>query len=115
MLKNFFVWKEGRQGSGYYKMLLAQSSILFCWDLYLIKFPEKSFITDHKDPVKNKRHFRLNFVLSKAKSGGIFVCEDRGLLFDKNRITLFGPDIALHSVTKIDKGTRYVLSFGFII
>ncbi len=108
-------WEEGRQGSGYSKMLLATAPFPVGWDMYLIKFPLESFIGAHKDPVPDKRHFRLNLTLWDSSDGGDFICEPEGIVFKLPRLVLFRPDVAKHSVTEIMKGRRLVLSVGFIL
>lgn len=111
---NLFKWISGRQTSGYFKMLLATSNFPIPFDLYFLKFPEGSFIKEHIDPVKSGyKHFRLNIILKKSKIGGEFISEKH--IFESSRIKFFRPDIYKHSVTKIEKGNRYVLSFGFLI
>ena len=103
-------WKEGRQGSGYYKLPLILGS---SYDLYLLKFPPGSFIEPHTDPVPNKKHYRANFEILKAMGGSFQLLNDEKA-FKLWRLTVFRPDEQLHQVTKVIKGTRYVLSFGFV-
>ena len=112
MLKQLFRWQRGRQESGYDKMLLCGLLWPIKFDCYLIKFPSGSEIKPHIDSVKMGRHFRLNIVLKKAKQGGEFVCEQA--IINNPRIKLFRPDLHQHSVTKIEQGSRYVLSIGWI-
>lgn len=104
----WFRWESGRQGSGYEKVTLFH--LFFC-DLYLLRYPTGSFIAPHVDEVPRWKHFRLNFILRKAE-GGSFVCPDAFLNW--KRIKLFRPDVHKHSVGTITKGTRYVLSIGWI-
>ena len=106
-------WTEGRQGSGYFKRLLGCGQFLSIpWDLYLIKFPEGSFINTHTDPVQpGDEHYRLNIVV-KGAEGGKF---HGRTLYETKRVKLFRPDIEPHWVSEVEKGTRYVLSFGFLL
>lgn len=111
-MTKFLRWQPGRQGSGYFKMYLA--NWLF-FDVLLLKFPTGSYIDPHTDPIPGKRHFRLNIFLKKAQKGGEFVlnCGAQALA-GGSRWELFRPDIMPHYVTKIDQGTRYVLSIGWV-
>jgi hypothetical protein len=50
--------------------------------------------------------------LKKAEVGGEFRCAK--MIFSKwNRLFLFRADSSYHRVTKIEKGSRWVLSFGW--
>lgn len=102
-------WEKGRQGTGYLKKLLAQGQ---SWDLYLLKFPKGSNIDGHTDPVPGKRHYRANFVLKRARKGGEFWC--RGRRAGKKRLAVFRPDIEIHGVSYVQRGTRWVLSLGWV-
>lgn len=106
---NWLRWRSGRQNSGYYKMLLFS---FWRFDCYLLKFTEGSSIKSHVDPVPGYKHYRLNILLKNAEDGGDFVC-DSPLILNTKRVKFFRSDLVLHSVTKIVKGSRYVLSFGF--
>lgn len=111
---DFFKWISGRQSSGYSKMLIASYKFPIPFDFYFLKFPEGSFIKEHIDPVESGyKHYRLNIILKKSKLGGEFISEKH--IFETSRIKFFRPDIYKHSVSKIEKGNRYVLSFGFLI
>jgi hypothetical protein len=99
-------WLPGRQGTGYQKRPLLQ---LWFLDAYLLRFPEGSHVPEHTDQVLGCRHWRLNLVLRRALRGGEFVC---GRAWRLGRLALFRPDTEPHSVTRIDEGTRYVLSLG---
>jgi hypothetical protein len=108
------VWTEGRQGSGYFKLKLFESK-RFKFDIYLLKFPFASYINWHTDPsIDGYEHHRLNIVLKKAK-GGRFMINDQFHYFESNgRFNYFRPDIQEHAVSIIYKGTRYVLSIGWL-
>ena len=104
-------WEQGRQGTGYNKLLLLQSGLIK-FDMYLLYYPEGSEITPHRDVVCGSSHYRLNVMLKKAKCGGEFICENP--IFRGFRINLFRPDASTHSVTKIEEGYRVMLSIGWV-
>ncbi len=110
-------WKKGRQNSGYYKLSLIESN-LFKFDMHVLKMPTGSFINLHQDPITPEHkalgyneHHRLNIVIKRA-FGGIFWSKSLGRVYD--RIIRFRPDIDQHSVKKVEHGTRYVLSIGWL-
>ena len=108
-----FRWQKGRQKTGYDKMLLATAKRFpLPFDLYLLRFNEGSEVPSHKDLVQKGEHYRLNIILKKAKSGGDFLCSEA--LWQTSRIKYFRSDISEHAVTKVTKGTRYVLSLGWL-
>lgn len=102
-------WVEGRQSTGYYKCLLA--SLIPYFDLYLLKYDTGSYIPPHKDSTEGREHFRMNIILRKTK-GGDFSCKGPTILNVFNRIILFRPDLYEHQLSKVEQGTRYVLSLG---
>lgn len=104
-------WEEGRGESGYFKLKLLESKKML-FDLYLLKYPEGSSILPHKDAVEFGRHFRVNLILKKA-TGGEFLCGHK--ILSLGRLQIFRPDLNTHEVTLVTKGTRYVLSFGFVL
>jgi hypothetical protein len=112
-LRKAFRWQSGRQGSGYDKMLLLTAAWPLRFDSYLIRFPEGSQIPPHTDPVSSGRHYRLNIILKGPRAGGEFVCATP--IYASKRIKFFRPDACEHSVTKVERGSRYVLSIGWII
>jgi hypothetical protein len=113
-LSDRFTWKQGRQSSGYSKISLLESMWPIPFDLYLLKFPEGSQIPEHVDTVEEGfRHYRLNIILKKSLSGGEFMAEKS--IVNWSRVKFFRPDISKHSVTKVVGGSRYVLSFGFLL
>ena len=111
-LATAFRWQRGRQLSGYDKMLLLQSYWPLPFDVYLLRFPEGSEIAPHTDPVSKGRHYRVNVILWRAGQGGEFQCSDP--LFESARIKFFRPDVSTHSVSKVLRGRRYVLSVGWV-
>jgi len=112
ILSKLFRWERGRQKSGYDKMLLCGAIWPIKFDAYLLKFPQGSEIAPHTDKVESGKHYRLNIVLKSADEGGEFICKDP--IYETSRIKLFRPDACEHQVTKIEKGTRYLLSIGWV-
>jgi hypothetical protein len=112
-LRTAFRWQRGRQGSGYDKMLLLTARWPLPFDSYLIRYPEGSAIPPHTDPVKEARHYRLNVVLKASPRGGEFVCATP--IWQSRRIKFFRPDACEHSVTRVEGGSRYVLSLGWVL
>lgn len=113
MLNKLFRWQKGRQLTGYDKMLLGGCVWPIKLDTYLLRFPEGSEVPVHTDKVEQGRHYRLNIVLKNAKEGGDFICEQP--IYENSRVKLFRPDISKHSVSRIVKGNRYLLSIGFVL
>ncbi|MFG6461683.1 2OG-Fe(II) oxygenase [Roseateles sp. DXS20W] len=112
-LRAAFRWQRGRQGSGYDKMLLLTARWPLPFDSYLIRYPEGSAIPPHADPVQAGRHYRLNIVLKASPRGGEFVCATP--IWQSRRIKFFRPDTCEHSVTRVEGGSRYVLSVGWVL
>jgi hypothetical protein len=109
-------WDKGRQETGYEKLLLAYCKFptwmcvpVLGFDLYLLWYPEGSEIPEHADNVKGFRHYRINVVLKKCVSGGIFKTDFP--ILNWKRLKIFRSDRP-HSVTRITRGTRLLLSFG---
>ena len=105
------VWENGRQQTGYLKKCLVNSKRLK-FDMYLLKYPEGSEIPKHIDStiIPFHEHHRINIVLKKPDRGGDFIIDNKK---QKGRFFKFRPDLNEHSVSKITKGTRYVLSIGW--
>lgn len=103
-------WSNGRKKTGYEKMKIVS---FWFFDCYILRFREGAYVPKHRDPVENKKHYRLNIILQYAKAGGIFKCSN--CIINWWRIRLFRPDRYKHSVTEVTKGTRYVLSLGCAI
>jgi hypothetical protein len=112
ILSHLFKWQKGRQKTGYEKMLLAGAIWPIKFDVYLLKFPEGCEVPPHTDKVDSGRHYRLNVILKKAKSGGEFICSSP--IYSNRRIKFFRPDVCEHSVTKVISGNRYLLSIGWV-
>ena len=110
---NLFRWRPGRQNPAYSKMLLLANPFVLPFDVYLLRFRPGSEIESHRDTVAHGRHYRLNVVLRHALSGGEFQCEQT--LHESRSIKLFRPDLHAHSVSRVDSGSRYVLSIGWVL
>lgn len=106
-------WQDGRQGGGYQKLKIFESKLLKC-DCYLIRYKVGQGVKVHKDEVPYHRHWRVNVLLKRAKSGGTFFRWTKDLLkFDQqSRVVVFRPDMDSHGVTPVAEGERLVLSFG---
>jgi len=111
-IKTAFRWQKGRQNTGYDKLLILTGYLPLPFDIYLLRFPQGSEIPEHLDKVERGNHFRLNIIVKKAVEGGEFKCSE--CIWNTSRIKLFRPDKSIHSVSKIIKGTRYVLSIGWV-
>jgi hypothetical protein len=98
-------WESGRQGTGYRKLLLLGGHR---WDLWLLDYPAGSHVPDHVDEVEDLSHYRMNVRLFGQDS---FEADDRWVL-RAGRLVFFRPDVARHSVRKVDR-RRMVLSLGF--
>ncbi len=109
-MEKWLKWQKGRLETGYEKMLLLACRFILPFDFYLLRYKPGAWIPPHTDKISDKRHYRLNFVIKKAKKGGIFICENP--IFETKRIKFFRPDLSVHSLTRINEGTRYVLSIG---
>jgi hypothetical protein len=112
LMRTALRWQPGRQQSGYDKMLIVQSLWPLPFDVYILRYPEGSEVRPHRDPVTAGQHYRLNVILTRAAEGGEFHCADP--LYATARIKLFRPDVSEHSVSKVIRGRRYVLSIGWI-
>lgn len=99
-------WKKGRQGEGYEVLTLISSKWLGI-DLHIIYYPPFGEIPPHKDEVKGKRHYRLNFVL---KGKGYFKCHKYSQWW---RFVYFRPDLYTHAFKNLNK-SRYVVSLGWV-
>lgn len=97
-------WQQGRQGTGYRKLLVAQGRT---WDCWLIDYPAGTHIPEHTDPVEGRRHYRLNVrLLGEDTFAGRAIAR-------VGRATLFRPDVAPHSVGRVSS-RRLVLSVGWV-
>lgn len=112
MTNKLFRWVEGQQKTGYHILTLARVGKFtpIPFDCYIIKYPTGSYIPPHRDILKTRNHYRLNIIVMQGEGGEFQVAN---AIFKSKRLNLFRPDLELHSVTKVTRGTRYVLSFGW--
>ncbi|BES73124.1 hypothetical protein RE428_41420 [Marinobacter nanhaiticus D15-8W] len=89
--------------------ILLQSKRL---NIYLVRYPEGHRVRRHLDMVSEGCLYKLNCVLVKPKVGGEFIC-DKNLFNLANRLILFRPDLHQHEVSRIEQGSRWLLSFAF--
>lgn len=82
------------------------------FDSDLIRYPEGIEIPPHTDAAQAGLHYRLNVILKVSPRGGEFVC--KAPIFSTRRIKLFRPNACEHSVTRVEGGSRYVLSVGWV-
>lgn len=84
-------------------------------DAWLLKYPTGSKIPLHTDPVaEGNTHYRLNIVIKKPAMGGVFSCKKTIFNF-RDVIVLFRPDKEPHRVSEIVDGSRWVVSFGWLV
>jgi len=81
------------------------------FSIYLVHYSAGHRIVPHVDMVTGGRIYKLNCVLVKPKDGGEFLCE-RNIFNWFGRIILFRPDLYQHSVSRIERGNRWLLSFA---
>ena len=81
------------------------------FSIYLVRYSAGHQVVPHVDMVSEGRLYKLNLVLVKPESGGEFRCE-RNLLNWSGRIIAFRPDLYRHSVSRIERGNRWLLSFA---
>jgi len=110
-------WIHGRQEAEYSKLPLLLGKT---FDFYLLKFPDKSSIPCHVDPVSSGlKHHRLNITVKSPCIGtGRFRCSGPYKSWLGGRIVYFRPDIYSHSLTTVDmmwsNESMYMLSFGWV-
>ena len=104
-----FKWQPGIQNTGYNKIRIFEFKNMDC---YIIRYPVGSRIPLHKDPVENKKHYRITLI-KPSKRGGIFYCDKT--LYRNRYLVFFRPDLHTHCVTEVKEKSRYVLSIGWTI
>lgn len=109
--RQLWYWQFGRQGTGYEVFTLINSKKLN-FDCHLIRYPVGASIPAHVDPVSRGDHYRLNIEIWRPKAGGELICSQS--IWRRGRINLFRPDKAIHAVTEVKEGIRYVLSIGWV-
>lgn len=80
-------------------------------NIYLVRYPEGHKVVPHVDMVSEGRLYKLNCILAKPGSGGEFICE-KNIFNLFGRLYLFRPDLYEHRVSKIERGSRWLLSFA---
>lgn len=88
--------------------ILLQSKRL---NIYLVRYPQGHKVGPHLDMIADGRLYKLNCVLAKPKAGGEFLCE-KNIFNLFGRVILFRPDLYQHRVSRIEKGSRWLLSFA---
>lgn len=128
-------WTLGRQGTEYkkydfkigsslynrFQLLISrslkymQADPSFTHDVYLIYYPQGSYIPPHRDPVqKNFNHQRLNSIVQHAELGGELLIEGSIVeLAELDGMTFFSNK-SEHSVAKIERGDRLLWSVGVL-
>jgi len=81
--------------------------------IYLVHYAAGHAIMQHVDMVSAGRLYKLNCVLVKPKAGGEFICE-KNIFNLFGRIILFRPDLYQHRVSRIERGSRWLLSFALM-
>lgn len=112
-------WEDGRQGTGYRKLRLLQSRWPIPFDVYLLHYPVGSGLPLHTDVVEGAEHHRLNITLRHARDGGFpFLVTGKQGCLDINHYPggayKFRPDLYEHGMTDVLKGSRWVLSIGWL-
>lgn len=105
-------WQPGRQGTGYAKLLLLTGRRPLPFDCYLLRYRPGQGIPPHTDPVPGFRHYRANLILASGREGGAFQCQST--LYSRPRLHIFRSDLSTHAVEPMVRGTRYVLSVGWL-
>jgi hypothetical protein len=130
-LADDLVFDDGRQGTGYYKAPLPDLDFIRAlrkealyllnvtephgYDCYLLKYPEGSHIPPHKDDAPfGTQHRRLNAIV-EAGEGGVLIIDNQPITLNQFDAYTFRPDLLLHEVTTITKGTRLVFTVGVLI
>jgi len=80
-------------------------------NIYLVRYPQGHKVVPHIDMISEGRLYKLNCVLAKPKAGGEFICE-KNIFNLFGRVYLFRPDLHQHRVSKIERGSRWLLSFA---
>jgi hypothetical protein len=105
----FFKWQPGRQQNVTYKKCPLWYFKIGRWgfDAYILRYEAQTFLPEHKDPVENGKHWRLNVKLW-GRCG--FHADDRG--YTKQWINFFRPDLYTHWLMAFT--TTFKLSLGFV-
>lgn len=87
---------------------------------YLLRMEEGAVLPFHTDSVKGGGlHVRVNVLIRPARDGGEFLYREQGgpsqtVSLSIGDAMIFRPDITEHAVSKVEQGTRLVLSVGLI-
>lgn len=105
-------WQQGRQKeTNYMKFPLWSFRIWkLGFDGYILKYPEPTVLSWHKDPVKGGKHWRMNMTLKGRSSFGQII-NTRPVQSSKV-INLFRADKIFHSL--IVHTPTIKLSLGFV-
>lgn len=120
MVSKLWKWEDGRQSSGYSKLLLATSKLLR-FDVYLLRIHKGGQVPPHTDASKpGFEHHRINITLRAAHRGGDTYFDN----FDTEswipkpelapRAYHFRPDLIEHQVTRVVVGEVWLLSIGWL-
>lgn len=107
-------WKKGRQNEfEYYKYKLWSFKLLSMgFDAYVLKYPNKGKLPEHRDLVNNANHWRLNINLKGESDFWLENDKLDKMNLVKKRFIFFRPDIKNHFL--IVRSPTYKLSFGFV-
>lgn len=105
-------WEQGRLNTGYEKLKLFQ---FWRFDCYVLRFRTGALVPMHTDVVPNKKHHRINILLKDCDEGGyVWGCSQKTWQVGYNRrFVYFRPDLIVHGMYEVLKGTKYILSIGW--
>ena len=112
-------WNEHRALGIYEELLILQSAVI-PFSVWLFRYPKGAYSPIHDDLILGYNHYCINIELQRAECGGRFGVVRKLSRLDKfertwfNRITWFRPDKLEHYVSRVEEGTRYVLSISWI-
>jgi hypothetical protein len=84
------------------------------FSINLVTYHEGHKVLRHNDPMGKGRYFKFNVVLKKPQLGGHFSA-DKVIFNVFDRVYFFRPDKYMHSVSKIEKGHRTLLSIALFV
>lgn len=79
------------------------------FDLVALRYRHGASLPMHKDEVKGFNCYRFNFSHNSG-TGGDLICDK--MIFRSKFLNIFRPDENMHGVSKVDNGTRLVLTVG---
>lgn len=80
----------------------------------IVTYPEGHQVMRHNDPMGEGRYYKFNIVLKQPKRGGQFSA-DKVIFAWFDRVFLFRPDLAFHSVSRIEEGERKLLTMALYL